>query len=511
MNDRALTEEETTVGLRYVLLQGLAGHVMGTLAGGIFVVKIALSLGASLLVIGWLAALPALAQLSQLPAIYLVEKYRRRKPIAAISLGGVRLCILGIVLVPLFFAPTAPATALTLLLALILLQGVFSAAGNSAWNSIVRDVVPEEQMGAFFSKRQRLSLLLGVPLSLAAAVFLDRWAIRFPGRELDAYSLLFSVGLLSGVCGLYFLWRTPEPEMPPAESGTRFSDLLQRPFRDENFRRLIHFLGAWNLGIALVAPFFTVYLLERLGYSMSVVIVLSVLSQLTNAAFAPIWGRLSDSFSNKTVLQVSGPLVLFATVLWLFTAMPERHVFTLPLVVVIHVLLGMSMSGVNLATGNIGMKLAPRGRATSYLAATSLVGSIAAGLGPIVGGTVAGWFADDRLSLTLSWESGAAETVVPAFSITGIDFAFLASIAVGVYSIHRLSLVVEQGEGDRNGAVVSLVSEVKRPLVNFTTAGGFSALVALPFLTKPRADRADRDERTRRPAVDAYDAPPEVE
>lgn len=497
-HEPALSDEETAVGLKYVLLQGLAGHVMGVLAGGIFVVKIALSLGASLVVIGWLAALPALAQLSQLPAIYLVEKYRRRKRVAFLSLGGVRVCILGIALVPLLVAPSAPTTALSLLLALILVQGVFSAAGNSAWNSLVRDIVPESRMGTFFAKRQRLSLLLGVPLSLAAALFLERWVQWYPDRELDAYSLLFLVGLVSGLCGLYFLWRTPEPEMLPPEEGVQFVELLQRPFRDENFRRLIQFLGAWNLAIALSAPFFTVYLLQRLGYGMSFVIVLAVLSQLTNAAFAPIWGRLSDSFSNKAVLGVSGPLVLVATTLWLFTAMPEKHALTLPLVVVIHVLLGMSMSGVSLATGNIGMKLAPRGRATSYLAATSLVGSIAAGLAPIFGGLIANWFADNRLAVTLSWESTNEAVSVPALYLTGIDFAFIASLSLGVYSVHRLSLVVEGGEAERREVLTTLVSEVRRPLLNFTTIGGFSTLVSLPFETV-RRDRAEQ-QRPPRPA-----------
>ncbi len=50
---------------------------------------------------------------------------------------------------------------------------------------------------------------------------------------------------------------------------------------------------------------------------------------------------------------------------------------------------------------------------------------------------------------------------------------------------------------------MSLASELKRPLVNFTTVGGFSTLVALHCLTK---QEADPDDRTRQPAVYAYDA-----
>ena len=49
--------------------------------------------------------------------------------------------------------------------------------------------------------------------------------------------------------------------------------------------------------------------------------------------------------------------------------MPEKHVLTFPLLVALHVLMGVAMAGITLATGNIGLKLAPSGEGTSYLAA----------------------------------------------------------------------------------------------------------------------------------------------
>ena len=53
---------------------------MVTLTGGVFLVAFALKLEASNTIIGLLAAIPPLAQLIQIPAIYLVEKYRVRYP-----------------------------------------------------------------------------------------------------------------------------------------------------------------------------------------------------------------------------------------------------------------------------------------------------------------------------------------------------------------------------------------------------------------------------------------------
>ena len=53
---------------------------MLTITGGVFLVTFALKMVASNLVIGLLAAIPPLAQLIQIPSVYLVEKYRSTPP-----------------------------------------------------------------------------------------------------------------------------------------------------------------------------------------------------------------------------------------------------------------------------------------------------------------------------------------------------------------------------------------------------------------------------------------------
>ena len=118
----------------------------------------------------------------------------------------------------------------------------------------------------------------------------------------------------------------------------------------------------------------------------------------------------------------------------------------------------------------------------------------------VAGGTVAGVVRRHRLSFTLNLENGVAETAAPPFLIPGTDFTFLALIAAEIHSIHDSRW--SPSRGDYNGAVVTFVSEVKRPLVNFTTAGGFSTLVALPFLTKSRWIRTnERDSRQSMPTT----------
>ncbi len=200
-----------------------------------------------------------------------------------------------------------------------------------------------------------------------------------------------------------------------------------------------------------------------------------------NIAFLRIWGRFSDRYSNKSVLGVSGPLFIGCIFAFTFTAMPEKHVLTIPLLLVIHIFMGISTAGVTLATGNIGLKLAPKGRATAYLAANSLVNSLAAGIAPILGGRFADFFAERQLSLMFKWTSPGRELAFETLHFQHWDFFFLFAFLIGLYCIHRLTRVKEIGEVEEEIVVRELITQVRRDMRNLSTVGGLRQMVNFPI------------------------------
>ncbi|MGC9444110.1 MAG: MFS transporter [Candidatus Methanospirareceae archaeon] len=473
-----LTEEEIQSGLHNVIKDGLAAQTMVTLTGGAFLVAFALLLGASNLIIGLVAAIPSLAQLMQIPAIYLIEKYRARRAICFYTIIASRSFWVLIAFIPILFGLTG---GLSVLIVALILYAAFGAVSSSSWNSWMRDLVPQDQLGAFFSKRMSLTLGLGIPLSLAAGFFIDYWTRLFPTRAIYSYSLIFLLGFVAGLFDAYYVSTIPEPRMTVPPSPARFFEVLSKPFRDVNFKNLILFLGSWNFAVNLAAPFFTVYMLKRLELEISFIIVLLVLSQLMNIAFLRLWGRFSDRYSNKSVLSVSGPLFMLCILAWTFTTLPEKYVLTIPLLVIIHVFMGISTAGVTLSSGNIGLKLAPKGEATAYLATNSFVNSLAAGIAPILGGLFADFFVNRELSWTLRWFSPDGELVLQTLNFRQWDFFFFLAFLIGLYSIHRLALVKEVGEVEEKIVIRELIAEVKRPLRNFSTAGGLRHMLQFPF------------------------------
>jgi MFS family permease len=474
----SLTEQEVREGLGYVVKDGIASQAMGILTGGAFLVAFAVKLGASNLTIGLLAAIGPLSQLLQLPAIFVVEKVRNRRAVTVFGAGLGRLCWLLVALIPFLFGGQ---TGLAVLLVLIAVSSALGAVSGCGWNSWMRDLIPENILGSFFSRRMRIAAAAGIALSLAAAVYLDLWKKLLPEYELQGYSILFLLGVVAGLLGVYFLARTSEPKMASPEAGTRILSLLAQPFKDENFRRLIAFLCSWNFAVNLAGPFFMVYMLKRLGLSMSFIIGLSIVSQLLNFTFLRIWGKFTDRFSNKSVLAISGPLFILSILAWTFTTMPEKYFLTIPLLIIIHVVMGLASAGVSLASGNIGLKLAPKGQATAYLATNTIVNSVAAGIAPIVGGKFADFFAGRELAWTLKYTSPTGEFSLPTLNLQQWDFFFALAFLIGLYSLHRLAMVKEAGEVEEKVVVSELFAEVRGQVRMLSSIEGLRQMVSFPF------------------------------
>src|SRR3546814_5945176 len=94
----------------------------------------------------------------------------------------------------------------------------------------------------------------------------------------------------------------------PISKAIGLIERLRSPLRDRKFARLIVLLGTWQFAINFATPFFTVYLVRQLGYDMTIVMGLSIASQLANALALKSWGALADRFANKSVLLVAAPI-----------------------------------------------------------------------------------------------------------------------------------------------------------------------------------------------------------
>jgi len=466
-------------GMRMLVYDGAFAQTMLVFTTGAFLVGFALELGASNTVIGVISAVGPLFQIVQLPSILLVERIRLRKMLTLVTALTGRLIWVAIAALPFL---VGPGYRLPVFLLLLAVHYGLSAVASCAYNSWVRDVVPIKVFGSFFAKRMAVATFTGALLSVGGAILVD-WFRDNRGDPIPAYAIVFVTGAIAGLCAVYALSRMAEPTMP-AETGGGLANVLRQPFRDTNFRQLLLFLGLWNFAVNFAAPFFAVYLLRRLGFSMTWVIGLSVLSQFVNVLFFRLWGRTADRFSNKSVLAISGPLFIFSFLMWPFTTLPDPHVFTIPLLIAIHVLAGISTAGVTLCAGNLAFKLAPYGKATSYLAVNALICGVAATVSPILAGFAGDWFAPFELKISLewlNWQTGDAAFTLPTVDLRGLDFVFTIAFLLGLIALHRLLAIREEGEVEESLVRQELLGEMRRVARQVSTVAGIRMLTAFPY------------------------------
>ena len=97
-----LSDQEISHGLRMMTWEGMVSMGFFSITTSGILAAYALALGANNFQIGVLAAIPFIMQPLQIPAIFLVERLRRRKAIAVIAWFLAQLLWLPVALIPVF-------------------------------------------------------------------------------------------------------------------------------------------------------------------------------------------------------------------------------------------------------------------------------------------------------------------------------------------------------------------------------------------------------------------------
>jgi MFS family permease len=424
---------------------GACEAVFGQLTGGAFLTGYALALGATPAAIGVLAALPLGVKLSQLYTSWRVERHGDWKGSGLHSAAIGRMVLFGAALAP--FAPLSNPARLFVLMVAVALSVLAGSIYELAFLTWMAELVPPTVRGAFFARRNRVMGTVGLVASLAAAFALDRWReARGAGAAHDVrpFGVLFAIGTLFGLAGLLFLRCVPAPRRAESRTtGPTLRQALAGPIRDDNFRPLATFGIAWGFGIGLVAPFFTVVMLQELRMSFLAVTVLAALSTLAATASATYWGRLADHFGAKTVLRASTYLLTLSPLFWLLVN--ETRLW---LLVPVHLFSGLAGSAFDNAVNTLVLKVAPPETRPSYLANFGAAYASSQAVAPIAGGLIA-------TALTLHPPIHASARLFPYYVL------FFVAAAIRALATPLLGRIREQ-EGATVGHLVRVMGRYRR-------------------------------------------------
>ena len=475
-----LSERDVQRGQFMMRWEGVLSGALFSLGSGGFMAAYALALGANNLQVGILAALPFVFQVLQLPSILVIERFRTRKAIGLPAWFVAQLMWLPIGAVP-FLLETPGAAAVSAVIALMAIRGLFTGIWTTSMNSWLRDLVPRELLGSYFGRRLALMTIAIAAVGLGGSFFVQWWeGMVAPDNAIFGYSFLLIGGwVLFGVSGPSLLAAAKEPLMPAAQERSQSAiSILLEPIRDPNYFRFVRYLVIFNFALTMAVPFFAVYMLTRLGFSLPTVIGFTILSQVTNVLFVRVWGAMADRTGSKTVLSLASSLYLLVIIGWVFTTNPDRYFLTVPLLVALHFFAGIAGAGVLLTIQTLTLKAAPEGRATPYLGVAGMATGLGAGIGPVAGGALADFFSVRTFRIDLSWSSPNGILDLPAVTLSGFDFLFAIAFILGLLSLNLLTAFREEGEVDRETALNDLMagmSAVTRPVSSVPAVGAVSA------------------------------------
>jgi MFS family permease len=467
---KSLAPREVQKGLRMVIWDGLAAEVMTSFTSGTFLVALALLLGASNLQIGLLSSLPLFTNLFQLVSVWLVRQYNNRRAVAVYSayLARVPLLLLsGMIL-------WVSGASIEMLIFFLFFHYLFGSIAGPSWNSWMKDMVPENMLGEYFSRRSRYTQTLNIVLTLSLALLLDYVKSNYPGYELTTYALFFAIGGIVGIAGGYLLSRAPEPQS--YLTNANIISLFKIPLKNLNFRRLLVFNSAWVFAINIATPFFTVFMMKTMALPISYIIALGIVSQLFSILTLRMWGVFSDRYSNKSIISVSAPLYILCIVAWCFVGIYSQFLANMGLLVLIHIFTGISTAGINLALTNIGLKLASKKEAIVYLSVKNIVTAIFSSAGPLVGGFLADFFANRSLSVTVQWMSPSFNKILRLVELHEWNFLFLIGALLALLSLELLIRVKETGEVSKNVVRRIMRTSIKSNLKEYFIIGNIISL-----------------------------------
>jgi MFS family permease len=336
----------------------------------VFAVKV---LGWKADAIGWMAALPHLCNFLQpLFLALLAGRFSNYQLLVlTFSLGALPWGMAGAL-------PMLGTFQGTCFVAMLVIGTVASSIASVAWSASISEIVPERISGSYFARR---NLIFGgwTLIAVMVAGHIAEWN----GNSMVAFASIFCAAGISRLVGLFFLSRMkfPATVMERRSRGVGLADLLT-VLRDNNYRNLCVFVGLWGLLLNAAMPFYTMFLVGRLNLGLGTVVIMTTLASLGGLVTLQSWGRLSDRYGNRPVLQV-------AALIWAMTALLmwsiSRPGWTIHLFIGYFVV-GAMTAGFQLTQFNLMLRLAPAARRAPYVAVFLAVTSLFTAAGPVIGG-----------------------------------------------------------------------------------------------------------------------------
>lgn len=337
--------------------------------------------------VGMVSAIRSLGYL--LPQMFVaahIERLPERKPFMMKAGVAMRLAAALFVL-SAFAARSNPALALASFFVFLTVLSFGDGFGSLPWMDIVARTIPSDRRGRLFGTMQ----FLGGSSAFLAGFVIQRILKEYPWPQNYAY--LFALGAFFLSLSLFFVGFLYEPRSQTTSASGSIRDLLKmlpELLRQDRVLRGVLLVRVLVGSIYLSAPFYTVFALNKLGFSTSTTGLFVSAQMLGSVVAGPVWGIVGDRKGPHHVVRWVTVLYGLTGALALLSGLvaPIGQEMALVIYLALYAVLGAAYGGTWLGFSNYVLDIAPDERRATYV---GLLNTLPAPLTflPAVGGLVA--------------------------------------------------------------------------------------------------------------------------
>jgi MFS family permease len=364
------TDPKIKKGLHVSYFKGMSGCAMAGLTQD-YLAPFLLFLGATAQSVGILNCLLNLtSSLIQFLGAELTERWNSRKKVIGIFVfwQAIMLIVLGI-MTYLHFSNHM------VVIFLIVLFSSFGSITNPPWISLLADLVEPNKRGQYFGWRARNLGLVTVFFSLVSGVILYQTQNVHAGL---GFMIIFALACVYRFISFILLKYVYEPPLVcKKEDRFTFFQFVAR-LRHSNFAKFVFYVALMNFAVNIAAPFFSVFMLKDLSFNYLIYTAVIMAAPLTLYIMIGRWGRHADVVGNLKVLRVTGRLIAFIPLFWIFNHHPVY-------LCAVEMFSGFLWAGFNLCSINFIYDAVTPQKRTRCIAYFTVVNGLALAAGALLG------------------------------------------------------------------------------------------------------------------------------
>jgi len=325
------------------IIEAALEYFISILVTGAYLAKLTETIGISDMLTGVLTSFSSLGCGFQIIAIFSRNKGSLKRWVTLLHSIN-QLCFTLIYFMP--FIKLSKNLKITFFVAFLLVGYIIHNVVQAPKINWFMSLVDDKKRGRFTANKEMVSLVGSMIFSFAMGTVVDHFeAIGNLNGAFIVYGFTIFALMLFHSASLIF---SKEKTVQEKENNST-KQVLVELIKDKNLFKVILFAVLWNVANCVATPFYGVYQIKELGFTMTFVSILSVAYAIVRAIFSKPLGRFADKYSFAKMLNICLAAVIVGFGTNVFTIPENGKVFY----TIFYMLHAIGMAGINSATINL--------------------------------------------------------------------------------------------------------------------------------------------------------------